>query len=99
MPAPEPTHCEPGKVADCVRKRFSFRVSHETPSLPELLKLSSEVDLDALTNTTRSMVAEFSEEVVPFALELSQSLVSPLALLEIRVALMVATTIGCRVTR
>jgi hypothetical protein len=40
-----------------------------------LLKLSSEVDLDALTNTTRSMVAEFSEEVVPFALELSQSLV------------------------
>lgn len=42
----------------------------------ELLKLSSEVDLDALTNTTRSMVAEFSEEVVPFALELSQSLVS-----------------------
>ncbi|KWU42562.1 ARM repeat-containing protein [Rhodotorula sp. JG-1b] len=42
--------------------------------LQELLKLSSEVDLDALTNTTRSMVAEFSEEVVPFALELSQSL-------------------------
>lgn len=41
----------------------------------ELLKLSSEVDLDALTNTTRSLVAEFSEEVVPFALELSQSLV------------------------
>ena len=40
-----------------------------------MLKLSSEVDLDALTNTTRSMVAEFSEEVVPFALELSQSLV------------------------
>ncbi|GAA5825525.1 hypothetical protein JCM3770_004314, partial [Rhodotorula araucariae] len=43
--------------------------------LQELLKLSSEVDLDALTNTTRSMVGEFSEEVVPFAVELSQSLV------------------------
>ncbi|CEQ41895.1 SPOSA6832_03660, partial [Sporobolomyces salmonicolor] len=42
--------------------------------LQELLKLSSEVDLDALTNTTRSMVTEFSEEVVPFAVELSQSL-------------------------
>ncbi|BGP14532.1 hypothetical protein JCM10213_005180 [Rhodosporidiobolus nylandii] len=43
--------------------------------LQELLKLASEVDLDALTNTTRSMVTEFSEEVVPFAVELSQSLV------------------------
>ncbi|GAA6009458.1 hypothetical protein JCM11491_003564 [Sporobolomyces phaffii] len=42
--------------------------------LQELLKLSSEVDLDALTNTTRTMVSEFSEEVVPFAVELSQSL-------------------------
>ncbi|GAA6059439.1 hypothetical protein JCM10212_005378 [Sporobolomyces blumeae] len=42
--------------------------------LQELLKLSSEVDLDALTNTTRTMVTEFSEEVVPFAVELSQSL-------------------------
>jgi hypothetical protein len=47
--------------------------------LAELLKLSSEVDLDALTNTTRTMVSEFSEEVVPFAVELSQSLVSTLA--------------------
>lgn len=45
----------------------------------ELLKLSSEVDLDALTNTTRTMVGEFSEEVVPFAVELSQSLVRSLA--------------------
>ena len=44
----------------------------------ELLKLQSEVDLDALTNTTRTMVSEFAEEVVPFAVELSQSLVRPL---------------------
>ncbi|GAA5967114.1 hypothetical protein JCM11641_000445 [Rhodosporidiobolus odoratus] len=43
--------------------------------LQELLKLASEVDLDALTNTTRTMVTEFSEEVIPFAVELSQSLV------------------------
>ncbi|BGP23398.1 nonsense-mediated mRNA decay protein [Rhodotorula toruloides] len=43
--------------------------------LQELLKLSSEVDLDSLTNTTRSMVSEFSDEVVPFAVELSHSLV------------------------
>ncbi|GAA5899248.1 hypothetical protein JCM8208_001596 [Rhodotorula glutinis] len=43
--------------------------------LQELLKLQSEVDLDALTNTTRTMVSEFAEEVVPFAVELSQSLV------------------------
>ncbi|GAA5829387.1 hypothetical protein JCM11251_005030 [Rhodosporidiobolus azoricus] len=44
--------------------------------LQELLKLATEVDLDNLTNTTRSMVTEFSEEVVPFAVELTQSLVS-----------------------
>lgn len=44
-------------------------------SIAELLKLSTEVDLDTLTNTTRSMVTEFSEEVVPFAVELAQSLV------------------------
>ncbi|GAA5868690.1 hypothetical protein JCM8547_003784 [Rhodosporidiobolus lusitaniae] len=43
--------------------------------LQELLKLSTEVDLDALTNTTRSLVTEFSEEVIPFAVELAQSLV------------------------
>ncbi|GAA5884573.1 hypothetical protein JCM6882_005303 [Rhodosporidiobolus microsporus] len=44
--------------------------------LQELLKLATEVDLDNLTNTTRSMVTEFSEEVVPFAVELTQSLVA-----------------------
>lgn len=44
----------------------------------ELLKLADEVDLDALTNTTRSLVAEFAEEVVPFAVELTQSLVCSL---------------------
>ncbi|GJN87375.1 hypothetical protein Rhopal_000324-T1 [Rhodotorula paludigena] len=43
--------------------------------MQELLKLASEVDLDALTNTTRTMVGEFSEEVVPFAVELAQSLI------------------------
>ncbi|GAA6019455.1 hypothetical protein JCM10207_001394 [Rhodosporidiobolus poonsookiae] len=43
--------------------------------LQELLKLASEVDLDSLTNTTRSMVTEFADEIVPFAVELAQSLV------------------------
>jgi len=43
--------------------------------MQELLKLSSEVDLDAITNTTRSMVGEFQEEVLPFAAELTTSLV------------------------
>lgn len=38
--------------------------------------MSNEVDLDALTNTTRSLVAEFAEEVVPFAVELSGQLVN-----------------------
>lgn len=41
----------------------------------ELLKLANEVDLDTLTNTTRSLCAEFSEEVVPFAVELTEQLV------------------------
>lgn len=38
--------------------------------------MTNEVELDALTNTTRSLVAEFAEEVVPFAVELSEQLVS-----------------------
>ncbi|KAM0788606.1 hypothetical protein ACM66B_001727 [Microbotryomycetes sp. NB124-2] len=42
--------------------------------IQELLKLSNEVDLDALTNTTRSLVSEFQDEVTPFAAELTQSL-------------------------
>ncbi|KAI5474959.1 hypothetical protein MNV49_002143 [Pseudohyphozyma bogoriensis] len=42
--------------------------------MQELLKLANEVDLDALTNTTRSLVQEFQEEVIPFAVELTQSL-------------------------
>ncbi|SCV67913.1 BQ2448_5524 [Microbotryum intermedium] len=42
--------------------------------IQELLKLSNEVDLDALTNTTRSIVGEFQVEVMPFAVELTQSL-------------------------
>ncbi|GAA6037955.1 hypothetical protein JCM8097_009507 [Rhodosporidiobolus ruineniae] len=42
--------------------------------LQELLKLATEVDLDSLTNTTRAMVTEFASEVVPFAVELAQSL-------------------------
>jgi len=33
--------------------------------------------LDALTNTTRSLVSEFQDEVAPFAVELTQSLVRP----------------------
>jgi hypothetical protein len=43
---------------------------------PELLKLADQVDLDALTNTTRALVSEFAAEVVPFAVQLSQQLVS-----------------------
>lgn len=46
--------------------------------MQELLKMTDEVELDALTNTTRSLVAEFAEEVVPFAVELSASLVRAL---------------------
>ncbi|KAK4050929.1 Nonsense-mediated mRNA decay protein 5 [Microbotryomycetes sp. JL221] len=42
--------------------------------IQELLKMSNEVDLDALTNTTRSLVGEFQQEVTPFAVELTQSL-------------------------
>ncbi|KAK4703327.1 hypothetical protein P7C70_g2895, partial [Phenoliferia sp. Uapishka_3] len=41
----------------------------------KLLKLANEVDLDTLTNTTRSLCAEFSEEVIPFAVELTQQLI------------------------
>ncbi|KDE03158.1 hypothetical protein MVLG_06352 [Microbotryum lychnidis-dioicae p1A1 Lamole] len=44
--------------------------------IQELLKLSNEVDLDALTNTTRALVGEFQFEVTPFAVELTQSLTS-----------------------
>ncbi|KAM0754334.1 ARM repeat-containing protein [Meredithblackwellia eburnea MCA 4105] len=46
------------------------------PIMQELLKLSNEVDLDALTNTTRTLCSEFAEEVTPFAVELSQSLLA-----------------------
>lgn len=44
--------------------------------MQELLKMTNEVELDALTNTTRSLVAEFAEEVVPFAVELSEQLMA-----------------------
>lgn len=47
----------------------------DVASFAELLKLSNEVDLDALTNTTRALVSEFQDDVAPFAVELTQSLV------------------------
>lgn len=47
--------------------------------MQELLKMTNEVELDALTNTTRSLVAEFAEEVVPFAVELSEQLMATYA--------------------
>lgn len=39
-----------------------------------LLKLSNEVDLDNLTNVTRVLVSHFSDELLPFAHDLMQSL-------------------------
>ena len=44
--------------------------------MEELLKMTNQVDIDALTAATRSLVTEFSVEVIPFAVDLSRSLVS-----------------------
>ncbi|KAK4053547.1 Nonsense-mediated mRNA decay protein 5 [Microbotryomycetes sp. JL201] len=42
--------------------------------IQELLKLSNEVDLDALTNTTRSLVSEFQDETESFSRLVRESL-------------------------
>ncbi|KAH8924886.1 ARM repeat-containing protein [Atractiella rhizophila] len=40
--------------------------------LQDLLNLSDQLDIDALTQTSRSLVSQFSEQIHPFAVQLSQ---------------------------
>lgn len=41
--------------------------------MTEMLKLGNEVDIDALVDTSRKLVEDFSEELIPFAVDLTAS--------------------------
>ena len=62
-------------VADSRRTVRAGMVPNIGRIMEELLKMTNQVDIDALTTATRSLVTEFSVEVIPFAVDLSKSLV------------------------
>lgn len=49
--------------------------------MQELLKMSEETDIDALSKPTRALVTNFPDELLPFATEISTTMVSALVLL------------------
>ena len=44
--------------------------------MQELLKLSEETDIDALSKPTRALVINFPDEIMPFACDISSQMVS-----------------------
>ncbi|PLW19345.1 hypothetical protein PCANC_09135 [Puccinia coronata f. sp. avenae] len=62
-----PELCEHPQVHDGV-------APHIGQIMKGLLTLSNEVDLDSLTQATRSLVSKFSDELLPFAADMAQAL-------------------------
>jgi hypothetical protein len=46
--------------------------------MQELLKMSEETDIDALSKPTKALVTNFPDELLPFATEISTTMVRPL---------------------